>query len=244
MQVLAAQPGERILDLGCGSGATTEALSAAVSPGGHVTGADISADQIAVARARPGNAGATFLVGDAATHGFEPESFDALFSRFGCMFFADPIAAFINLRRALKPGARAVLVAWREIAMNPWAGIAAKVGAEVLGPVEPPPPGTPGPFAWGDPGIFEPILSGAGFKEIRWTEVEIELQIGDGDDPDPVNRAIATLRRIGPLARRLKGAPPETRDKVFEALAPKLAPYVRDDWVRMPGKIWIIEAKA
>lgn len=244
MRVLAPKPGERILDLGCGSGATTEALSAAVAPGGRVTGADISADQIAVARSRPGNAGADFVIGDAATHAFEAASYDALFSRFGCMFFADPVAAFTNLRRALKPGARAVLVAWREIGMNPWAAIPARVGTEVLGPIDPPAPGTPGPFAWGDPAIFEPILAQAGFRDLRWTEVGIELQIGDGDDPDAVERALATLRRIGPIARRLKGSPDETYDRVMRALRPKLAPYVRDGWVRMPGKIWVIEARA
>nr|NIP77423.1 methyltransferase domain-containing protein [Xanthomonadales bacterium] len=145
MRVLAPQPGERILDLGCGSGATTEALSRAVAPDGHVTGVDISADQIAVARARPGNAGAAFIVGDAQNHPFEVATFDALLSRFGCMFFDEPVAAFTNLRRALMPGARAVLLAWRAMAMNPWAAVPTQVGAEVLGPVDPPPPGAPGP---------------------------------------------------------------------------------------------------
>ncbi len=244
MRALAPQPGERILDLGCGSGATTEALSRAVGPDGNVTGADISADQIAVARARPGNANADFIVGDAQTHPFEDAAFDALFSRFGCMFFGDPIAAFTNLHRALKPGARAVLVAWRALAMNPWAGIPAKVGADVLGPVDPPPPGTPGPFAWAEPEIFAPIFEGAGFRDTKWSEVPITLEVGDGDDPNPVVRAVAMLLRIGPLARRLKGAPPEVRDRIGEALAPSLTPFIKADWVRMPGVIWIIETRA
>ncbi|MDH3667569.1 MAG: class I SAM-dependent methyltransferase [Paracoccaceae bacterium] len=244
MRVLAPQPGERILDLGCGSGATTETLSKAVAPGGQITGADISADQIAVARARPGNAGADFIVGDAQTHPFEDAAFDALFSRFGCMFFGDPVAAFSNLRRALKPGARAVLLAWRALAMNPWAAVPAGVGAEILGPVDPPPPGTPGPFAWAEPEIFAPIFEGAGFQGTIWSEAPITLQIGDGEDPDPVARALNMLMRIGPLARRLKEQPQDIRDRVREALAPRLAPFVSEDWVRMPGVIWIIESRA
>lgn len=244
MRVLAPRPGERILDLGCGSGATTEALSRAVSPGGQITGVDISADQIAVARTRPGNAGANFIVGDAQTHDFGEAAFDALFSRFGCMFFGDPVAAFTNLRRALKPGARGVLVAWRAIAMNPWAGVPAQVGTEVLGPVDPPPPGTPGPFAWAEPEIFAPIFEGAGFRDTKWAGESITLQVGDGEDPDPLVRATAMLLRIGPLARRLKGEPTETRERVGAALRPRLAPFVKDNWVRMPGVIWIIETRA
>jgi SAM-dependent methyltransferase len=244
LAALAPRPGERILDLGCGSGATTAALCAAVGPGGVVTGADISADQVAAARARPGNERARFLVADAATHPFEPRGFDALFSRFGCMFFGDPPAAYANLHRALKPGARVVLTAWCRLDRNPWAAVPAAVGAEVLGPADPPTPGVPGPFAWASPEVFQPILEGAGFTALEYREAPVMLQIGDSAPEDPVARALGMVMRIGPLARRLKGVPDGARAAVAARLAPALEPHVSDGWVRMPGLIWVIRARA
>ncbi|MCH8187865.1 MAG: methyltransferase domain-containing protein [Proteobacteria bacterium] len=244
LAALAPRPGERILDLGCGAGATTARIVEAVGPRGVVTGIDVSPDLLAVARARPGNEAATFLEGDAQGWDFDEGAYDALFSRFGCMFFADPPAAYANLRRALKPGARAVLTVWRDLGANPWAALPAAVGAEVLGPAEPPAPGAPGPFAWADPMIFRPILEGAGFTGLEWREEPIRLQIGEAGEAGPVERAVAMLMRIGPAARRLKGQPEAARAAVEERLAPVLEPFVSDGWVRMPGLIWVIRARA
>jgi len=177
LAALAPQPGERILDLGCGAGATTARIGKAVGPRGAVTGIDLSPDMLAVARARPGNEGAVFIEGDAERWSFNAGAFDAVFSRFGCMFFADPPAAYANIRRALKPGGRMVLTVWRDLAANPWAALPATVGAEVLGPVDPPVPGALGPFAWADPAIFRPILEGAGFTGLEWREEPITLPV-------------------------------------------------------------------
>jgi len=244
LAALDPRPGERILDLGCGGGATTGAIARAVGPTGQATGIDVSPDLLAIARARPENAGAVFLEGDAGGWSFEPGSFDALFSRFGCMFFADPPAAYANLRRALKPGARVVLTVWRDIARNPWAGVPTAVGAELLGPAEPPPPGTPGPFAWADPALFGPILEGAGFTGLEWTEHPLSLEVGAPGETGPVERAVDMLTRMGPLARRLKGLPDATRAEAAARLASAMAPFVSDGWVRMPGVIWLIRARA
>ncbi len=244
----APRPGECIRDLGCGGGATTARIVEAVGPKGAVTGIDISPDLLAVARARPGNEGAAFLEGDAQGWDFEAEAYDALFSRFGCMFFADPPAAYANLRRALKPGARAVLTVWRDLSANPWAALPAAVAAEVLGPAEDQflhaVPGAPGPFAWADPMIFQPILEGARFTALEWHEAPITLQVGEAIEAGPVERAVAMLTRIGPAARRLKGRSEEDRAAVAERLAPVLEPFVSDGWVRMPGLIWVIRARA
>jgi len=248
LAALAPRPGERILDLGCGGGATTARIVNAVGPGGAVTGIDISPDLLAVARARPGNEAATFLEGDAQGWDFAAGAYDALFSRFGCMFFADPPAAFANLRLALKPGARTVLTVWRDLGANPWAALPAAVAAEVLGPAEDQflsaAPGAPGPFAWADPMIFRPILEGAGFSGLEWREEPITLQIGESGEAGPVARAMAMVMRIGPAARRLKGRPETDRAAVAERLAPVLEPFVSDGWVRMPGLIWVIRARA
>lgn len=244
LAALAPRPGEHVLDLGCGSGATTAALCAAVGPSGLVTGVDVSPDQVAAAQARPGNARARLLVADAETHPFEPGGFDALFSRFGGLFFADPPAAYANLHRALKPGGRAVLTAWCPLPGNPWAALPAAAGAEVLGPADPPAPGAPGPFAWAAPGVFRPILEGAGFGDIAWREAPVTMRIGESQPGDPVARAVAMMMRIGPLARRLKGLPEATRQQVAARLAPALAPHVSEGWVRLPGLIWVITARA
>lgn len=244
LEALAPRAGERILDLGCGGGATTALLCQAVGPEGRVTGVDVSPDLLAVARARPGNGIADFIEGDAQVWPFEQGAYDALFSRFGCMFFADPPAAYANLRKALRPDARVVLVVWRDLALNPWAALPARVGAEILGPAEPAVPGAPGPFAWADPAIFQPILEGAGFAGLAWREVSLSLQVGLAGGDDPVTRAVAMLLRIGPMARRLRGLPDETRQAVAERLGPALEAHVSDGWVRLPGSIWVLTARA
>ncbi|HZX86522.1 MAG TPA: class I SAM-dependent methyltransferase, partial [Reyranella sp.] len=115
----APQRGEHVIDIGCGTGDTTAALARAVGLTGHVLGVDISEPLITAARAhRLDNA--TFVVGDAATHPFQAGHYDLVFSRFGVMFFADPVAAFRNIRRALKPAGRLVFIAWRTPQENPW----------------------------------------------------------------------------------------------------------------------------
>ena len=108
----AAKPGERVLDVGCGTGTTTYALAKTVGPGGDVTGVDISRPMLAVARSR--GVGVNFREADAATHLFHP-THDLVFSRFGVMFFADPAAAFANIRKAIAPHGRLAFVCWRDM---------------------------------------------------------------------------------------------------------------------------------
>ncbi len=244
LAALAARQGERILDLGCGAGATTAALCAAVGTGGRVTGVDISADQVAAARVRPGCERAELVVGDAQTWPFAPATYDALFSRFGGMFFADPPAAYANLRRALKPGARVVMAVWRAMELNSWATVPAAAGAEVLGPQATTPPGTPGPFGWAEPEYFAPILGRAGFTAASWSEVAVTMEVGLSGDAPPAERAAKMLLRIGPLARRLQDQPPAVRTQVEERLVRALEPHLGDGWIRLGGVIWLIRATA
>lgn len=244
LAALAPAPGEAVLDLGCGAGATTAAIAEAVGPGGRVAALDVSPDLLGVARRRPGCERVAFIEGDAAQVALPEAAFDALFSRFGCMFFDEPVAAFAHLRRALRPGGRAVLMVWREMPENPWAAIPAAVGAELLGPAEPVPPGTPGPFAWADPAVFRPILEGAGFPGVAWQEERITLTVGEAGEADPASRAASLLTQIGPLARRLREQPEAMRQTAFERLRPRLEPYVREGWVRMPAALWLIRARA
>jgi len=239
------RPGERILDLGCGGGATSRMLAEAVGPEGRVTGIDISPDLIAIARGRgAGLMQLDFVEADAERHGFATAAYDALFSRLGCMFFDDAHAAFVNLRTALAPGARAVLLVFRSPAENPWAAVPAAAVAELIGPPEPQPPDAPGPFGWQAPEIFEPILAGAGFTVIEWEPFEVEFEIGTGKDPDPLTRAIEIVTRIGPVARRMRDAPETQMAELRALLRTALAPYIRAGAVRMPARLWLIRAKA
>lgn len=244
LAALDPRPGEAMIDLGCGSGATSAGLWQRVAPDGFVLGLDLSADQIELARRRFAADGLAFEVADAGSYPFAPGRFDGLFSRFGCMFFDDPVAAFRSLRAALKPDGRAVLVVWRELGLNPWAALPGAIGAELFGPEEPSPPGAPGPFAWADPATFEPILREAGFRGIARRAVETSLRLGDPRDPDPIARAAAVLVSVGPLARRLRDRSEEERAEAARRLAPRLQGFLGEGWVRMPGAIWVVEARA
>lgn len=244
MAALAAQPRERVIDLGCGGGSTSLEIAAAVGSQGAVYGVDISPDLVGIARARGADTDhLTFEIADAAAHPFESQSWDALFSRFGCMFFDDPVPALANLRAALKPGGRAALTVWAEPKDNPWAMIPARAAAQVLGSAEKLPPGAPGPFGWATPEIILPILEGAGWRDISFTEHDIDCPISPEGAEDPVNEAIDHAAHIGPLARRLEEAP-GAMNEIRPILADALAPLVRDGVVYVPGRIRVITATA
>ncbi|MEM7507604.1 MAG: methyltransferase domain-containing protein [Pseudomonadota bacterium] len=243
VQALAPQPGERIIDLGCGGGPTSLMLAEKVGAAGRVLGVDISPDLLGIARRRAEGVGhLAFAEADAGSHPFEAGGWDALYSRFGCMFFDDPPAAMANLRRALVPGGRAVLTVWAEPKRNPWAMLPARAAAEVLGPAEKMAPGAPGPFGWCEPAIFEPILAEAGFADVTFVEHQIEMQIGMDGSPDPVTRAVDLACAIGPLASRLRETP-EAEDQVRPILAELMRPHLRDDAVWLPGVIRVIAAR-
>lgn len=243
LRSLAARPGERVLDLGCGAGVSTAALASAVAPEGYVTAVDISPDLTAQARERlHGNNLTEIIEADAETFDFGEASLDALFSRFGAMFFANPPAAFANLHRALKPGARAVFVAWREPARNQWASVPMTFTTD--SDTAPGPTTGPGPFGWADPGVFRPLLSGAGFQAITETTHEFMAEIADGDSADPVARAVDFMLRIGPIASRLKGANDAAKAEAKNFLHQRLARHLQDGTVRLLASAWIIEARA
>lgn len=241
--VLRPQPGERILDLGCGAGTTTLAVGEAVGPNGHATGVDISPDLIGEARRRAATIpNVDFLLADAETHPFAPDSFDALVSRHGCMFFADTAAAFANIRRGLRGGGRIALSAFGAPSDNPWATVPMQAVSRVLGPVPPELPGSPGPFAWADPQVFQTALAAAGFRDVTAEARTLSFVIGSGDDPDPLTRATAMVLGIGLAARRVMEAGGDAAARVTPALRDALAPHVTDGWVRLPARIWIVTA--
>ncbi|MBY8975137.1 class I SAM-dependent methyltransferase [Rhodobacteraceae bacterium NNCM2] len=241
---LAPMAGERVIDLGCGGGPTSLRIAEAVGPEGAVLGVDISPDLLEIARARgAGMAQLGFANADAGSHDFGGAVWDALFSRFGCMFFSDPVAAMANLRSAVKPGGRAVLTVWAEPKFNPWAMLPARAAAEILGPAEKIPPGAPGPFGWATPEIFMPILEGAGWQDIAFVERDLDLPLSRSGAEDPVAEALDHACEVGPLARRLREAP-DAEGQIRPILARAFAPLVRDGIVWVGGRIRIISATA
>jgi SAM-dependent methyltransferase len=201
-----------------------------------VLGVDIAETLIAAAREKD-LPNATFDVGDATSFPFETGAFHLVFSRFGVMFFADPVAAFRNLRRALKPDGRLVFVCWRTPAENPWALVPLRAAAPHLPPIERPGPEDPGQYSFGDRARVERILTGAGFGSLSFQPLDQMLTQGK-DIPDVLDR----VSEFGPLARRFEEASPEQVAKAKAAIAEALKPYVTPDGVRLAGACWLVTA--
>jgi ubiquinone/menaquinone biosynthesis C-methylase UbiE len=185
-------PGERVIDIGCGAGATTLAIAALVGAAGGVVGVDVSTLMIARARERAGAASAAiFVCADAGSHNFAPGWANLLFSRFGVMFFADPVLSFANLRKGLAHGGRVVFACWREARRNPWQMIALKAACKRVPRLPEVGPEDSGPFSFADEKRVRRILGEAGFETITLTPVDLELDVAVGQG---LEAAVAALQ--------------------------------------------------
>ncbi len=238
MEALAPAPGERVLDIGCGCGDTSLALARRVAPSGSVLGVDISAPMLAVARkaAVSADANVRFAELDAQIARFDI-LFDAAFSRFGVMFFSDPMAAFANIRAALKPGGRLAFVCWRKPAENPWMMVPMEAALRYLPPPPPADPLEPGPFAFAQKSRVESILHGAGYSAIALSPFDIDI------GGFALEQALTLALRVGPLGRLLRESP-EQREHVVDAVRQALAGYVTPGGVRLASATWIVTARA
>lgn len=229
--------GTRVLDVGCGNGALSRAAAAR---GGVVTGVDISAPMLARARERAAAEGLAveFVEADAQVHSF-PGEFDAVVSRFGVMFFADPEVAFANLARALAPGGRLAFVCWQEMFANEWVAVAGMAMVPIVGAPEPPPAGTPGPFAFAAAERVAGILSTAGFSGAAVDDLRLPLLVGGGLD---VAGTTAFVAQGGMGRMFLANADEPTADRALEAVREALAPYATPEGVRMGSAAWLVAA--
>ena len=180
IEAAAVQPGEAVLDLGCGCGATTAELAALAGASGRVVGLDVSAPMLGRARERVTGLPVELLLGDAATYALVPGSFDVLFSRFGVMFFDDPPAAFAHLRGVLKPRGRVSMVVWQSLSANPWVTVPVAAVADIVEPPELGSAGEPGPFSLSDPDGVATMLRGAGFADLELHGHELQVTVGGG----------------------------------------------------------------
>lgn len=230
---------ERVLDVGCGVGATTVAIARRLGDGATVTGIDVSAPMVAAAKERVAydDDPPRFLLADAAAHPFEDGEFDLLVSRFGVMFFPDPVAAFTRLREAIAPGGGLRFVCWRSPEENSFLTAGAQAVAHLLPEMPPREPGAPGPFAFAEKERIEEILTGAG-----WSEPEIEPV--DFPCAFPASDLTRYLARIGPVGWSLREVDDAKRAEVLRVASAAYEPFVSGDEVRFTARCWSVGAES
>lgn len=246
LQLASAQSGEKALDIGCGCGDTTLFLSDRVGLDGHAAGLDISEPMIARAKERAaavetmGLPCPRFIVGDASAYEFRAASYDLLFSRFGVMFFADPVAAFTNMRGALRSGGRTAFVCWQPMALNDFFLVPTAAALTVLPAPEAPVPNAPGPFAFGDADRLNMILKDAGFADISIEGLELDMEVGKGRS---IEEAGEELVRSGPLGRMVADISDDQRKAVTNAVIEALGAHSKGGKVHLGTRTWLVSAQ-
>jgi SAM-dependent methyltransferase len=235
--------GDRVIDVGCGCGGTSVEIARRVGPNGQVLGLDISGPMLERARSAASEVGlsnARFQQADAQTGKLDAATFDVVFSRFGVMFFADPVAAFTNLRSALRARARLSFVCWQAVQENPWMIVPMGAALQHLPPPPLPAPDAPGPFAFADPNRVRGILAGAGFEDVQLEPIRETLTVGGTGSLD---EAVDFLLQIGPTGRILRESDPALTPKVAASVREALEPFHTDKGLRMPSAAWIVTAR-
>jgi SAM-dependent methyltransferase len=232
--------GDRVVDIGCGCGATSIELARRVGPTGHVLGVDISAPMLARARElAPPHLPLEFALADATVHGFERAQANLMFSRFGVMFFADPAVSFTNIRTALRPGGRLAFACWREPRKNPWMMLPLQEAYKHVPRLPERDPEDPGPFSFAREERVHRLLSAAGFCTINMKpfDVFLDLAVGRG-----LQAAVDGALQIGPVSRALEGQSGEATAAVASAIRGLLASFRKGDTVPLAGSVWITTA--
>ncbi len=230
------QPGENVLDIGCGTGATARAFASHLEPTGSITALDISEPLINQARSRADESPVTshYHLVDAQNEQIPDAPFDLATSRFGVMFFSDPVVAFTNIRNHLKPGGRLVIAAWSNISGNPWFEEPRNGAVNRLGPMDISDPHAPGPLGFQDIERVTGILRDAGFQSVVGEEAEVILS-----HPGPLERVAALASNIGPAARVLKKyqGGPQDIEAIKNYVQDKFSPFETPEAVLIPARL-------
>jgi SAM-dependent methyltransferase len=233
------RPHDQVLDIGCGTGQTTRD-AARMAKAGAVLGVDVSASMIERARRltdATGLSNVSFERADAATHPFPSESFDVAISRFGTMFFAHPSAAFANVRRALRPGGRLVMMVWREHDRNEWSVLIEQALAPSIdGPT--PSPAPPNPFSLAEPSLTERMLDAAGLVEVSFADVHVPVYYGQD-----VATALEWIRGFSAVKDVLQRLDPASAARTLERLRDALAGHVSGEGVWLDSRAWVVAAR-
>lgn len=232
-------PGERVLDIGCGNGLTSRDAARAVGPSGSVLGVDLSGPMLAVAEQLAEEEGldnVRFERGDAQVHSFAPGAYDLAISRFGVMFFLDPVAAFTNIASALRPGGRVAFLAWQSVPANEW--VSAMREALAVGRDLPlPPPGVPSPFALADTDFTRRVMSEAGFTDIAFAGSTPPWRLGS--DADDAYGFVTGLRVIKMMLEDLDD---DLKAQALHNLRATAAAHETPDGVFFGSAAWVITA--
>jgi len=236
----APRSGSTVIDVGCGCGATTIELARAVGASGRVIGLDISEPMLALAASRLSEFGnSTTMLGDAADLPLSNLNAELIVSRFGVMFFGDPVAAFSNLRTGLVPGGRVRFACWRPIGENPWLQIPLHAVYEHAPRLPKPEPEEPGPFAFADTERVTRILTSAGFTPPTFTPLDIQMDLAAGGT---LEDAVMQSSQMGPAKRALADQPDEICAAAIDAIRRSLAPYASPSGVTLPAAVWLVAA--
>jgi SAM-dependent methyltransferase len=241
IEATAPEPGERVLDVGCGNGAVALAVSALVAPGGSVMGLDISGPMLAYARRRAEQAqtaSVSFRRGDAQVYPLPPASFDAAVSRFGVMFFDDPVAAFANIGRALRPGGRIAFTCWRDLTVNDWLMVPAGAALQYVPMPDLGQPGAPGPFSLADPERVDQVLRGAAFAQVALEEVVRPMPMGSS-----VDDVLAFMRGTEMAQVLMAGVDPGTAEQAWAAIKEALQAHAEPGGITLAGTAWLVTAR-
>jgi len=243
LKAAALQPGEAVLDIGCGTGASAMTAAEIVGPKGRVLGADISDLLLRRAGTRAGEAGienVEFRQADAQVHPLEAAGYDAVISRFGVMFFADPVAAFANIARALRPGGRMAFMAWADLENNPWFEIPRLEAVAQVGEMPAVEEQGPNPMAFADRGYVCDLLDRAGWQDISVSAVEVKLTPMGGPEG-----AATLICRLGMAARILQAKDTSEADAraVEAATAEALRGYDTPEGIQIPAMLNLTTAR-
>ena len=240
LALAAPRAGERVLDVGCGCGASTLELARAVGPTGRVAALDISAPMLAEGQARAeaaGIANVDWRQVDAATAALD--AFDLLVSNFGVMFFGDPVAAFTHMRGAASAGARMAFVCWRPVTENPWMKVPMDAVSRHLPPRPKPDPLAPGMFAFADPQRISQVLTEAGWASPRLDKLDLDLDIAAGRG---LEEAVVQSTQIGAVNSWLRGQPAEVVAAAIASIREALAAHLDGESVRLRGAMWLVSS--
>ena len=238
------QPGQRVVDIGCGSGSTTLALAQLVGSGGEAVGIDIAPAMVRAAKDLAAGAAVpnvTFVVADPQAEPLADAAFDAAYSRFGVMFFADPSAAFSNIRASLRSGGRLGFSCWSNVFANEWMFVPASALVTVTGSLPPMPgPGEPGPFSLEDADALVSLLTNAGFTNVEVTPESRTIVIPG----DQLESLVAMTSRVGPVREALRTVDADTSTQIREAVRTAMFELVEDDELRLGAAALVVTAHA
>ncbi|MCZ6763542.1 MAG: class I SAM-dependent methyltransferase [Alphaproteobacteria bacterium] len=237
-------PGNRVIDIGCGFGTTTYEIARRVGPTGQVIGIDFSEPMIAEAERRRSpeldtGTDVTFIVADIQSHAFEAGWADVMFSRYGVMFYDDPVKAFSNMRTGLRSGGRIAFVCWRAAQDNPWMSKPMKIAREFIEMPPPPGPEEPGIFGFADRQRVQAILEAADFTEIDLQPLDLFVKVGA-----TIDTAVKNAMTVAPWAALLADQDAPTLTNIGDAIANIFADYESADGVIIPAASWLASAVA